>query len=387
MEPGIQDRHFFSNLLPKGIVRRELEHSKKIHHGDDFALLADIGRDCAGALSITDTPEPPIAEQAWYQEIGEQAIRDVIASKGYYLPFTGETPVRLSLAGAQHKWAVYRDQIGTLHWPHGSGVSSHIIKFPHSAVNNLPLNEAFCTRFLGDLELPVITTTAYNDYVLSSRYDRKTLADGTIARVHQEDFLQASGYSSHEKYGISGGIQLSEIAKILRSHSYRPVHDINVLLQRQLANIITGNTDAHGKNLSILYTASGPTLSPLYDLTSTLLFGKLLDQRYAFPISPDETRKVPNTQDIAFIARSLGVRPALVMEQSEKLTQLAINRMTDSVISFYEQHQFVKKRGMVSNLANAILRWVKAIRKSLHLESIRIPRIDDSHTREDRGCK
>ena len=46
------------------------------------------------------------------------------------------------------------------------------------------------------------------------------------------------------------------------------------LLEAVTLNVALGNGDAHGKNFSLLHRASGTlTLSPLYDLMSTLHYG------------------------------------------------------------------------------------------------------------------
>lgn len=54
------------------------------------------------------------------------------------------------------------------------------------------------------------------------------------------------------------------------------------LLQAITLNVLLGNGDAHGKNLSLLHHASGAlTLAPLYDLMCTLHYG---DDRLAMYI-------------------------------------------------------------------------------------------------------
>jgi serine/threonine-protein kinase HipA len=40
-------------------------------------------------------------------------------------------------------------------------------------------------------------------------------------------------------------------------------------------NYLVGNCDAHGKNISLLFTAQGTVLAPFYDLLSTLAYPEL----------------------------------------------------------------------------------------------------------------
>src|SRR5882672_10658208 len=51
-------RPFFANLLPEGGLRLSLCRQLRIAPEDDFALLAAIGTDCAGAVSVR-------SEESW----------------------------------------------------------------------------------------------------------------------------------------------------------------------------------------------------------------------------------------------------------------------------------------------------------------------------------
>src|SRR3546814_20709536 len=49
---GAVARNWFCNLLPEGAVRQAIVERLRIAHDDDFALLAAIGGECAGAVSL-----------------------------------------------------------------------------------------------------------------------------------------------------------------------------------------------------------------------------------------------------------------------------------------------------------------------------------------------
>src|SRR5690348_7034614 len=56
---GAVARNWFCNLLPEGQVREAIAARLRIPPRDDFALLASIGGECAGAVSITSPDARP----------------------------------------------------------------------------------------------------------------------------------------------------------------------------------------------------------------------------------------------------------------------------------------------------------------------------------------
>src|SRR5690606_19689296 len=91
------------------------------------------------------------------------------------------------------------------------------------------------------------------DYLLVERYDRLVDAQGSVHRLHQEDFCQALGIASENKYPSEGGPGLKDCFALLRAASSRPVIDLAHLLDAVIFNLLIGNHDAHGKNFSLLY--------------------------------------------------------------------------------------------------------------------------------------
>ena len=82
---------------------------------------------------------------------------------------------------------------------------------------------------------------------------------------------------SEIKYENEGGPSLKECFTALDrfiQEGRMPGVDKLRLLKLVFFNYIIGNTDAHGKNFSILYLEKGITLAPCYDLLSTLVYSK-----------------------------------------------------------------------------------------------------------------
>jgi serine/threonine-protein kinase HipA len=105
----------------------------------------------------------------------------------------------------------------------------------------------------------------------SKRYDRVIDPDGTVQRVHQEDFCQALGLSPGQKYEQQAGPSLARIARVLQDVAEPSAPQ--TLLRALTLNVALGNCDAHGKNFSLLHAQTGILrLAPLYDLLSTRLY-------------------------------------------------------------------------------------------------------------------
>ena len=68
---------------------------------------------------------------------------------------------------------------------------------------------------------------------------------------------------------------LRDCISLLREWSTTPVLDIRDFIDALIFNAIIGNTDAHGKNFSMLYAGRERRLTPLYDLVCTLAWDEL----------------------------------------------------------------------------------------------------------------
>lgn len=93
-------------------------------------------------------------------------------------------------------------------------------------------------------------------------------------RLHQEDFAQALGISSFEKYENGDERYLPRIFSILRSYAENPIEDQLKLWDMLVYDYLVGNTDNHIKNISLLYSENlrHIKLAPAYDIISTVIY-------------------------------------------------------------------------------------------------------------------
>jgi len=316
-------QHFFANLLPEGNVREQICKSLKISADNDFELLKAIGGDCAGALTITSTRSSDLQERPpRYEPVTEEQLASwSLGTPNAFAAVTGQSDIRLSLAGAQDKLPVYME--GTqIMIPLGNAPSTHILKFASPHYSHLPENETFITLLAKEVGLPVVDVcirkTAKSSITIIARYDRRWDAD-QWTRLHQEDFCQALGIDASRKYEKEGGPSHKQCAALIRQHVTFPLVDLQKHLRWSLFNLLVGNADAHGKNLSLLYDRSGlPSLAPFYDLVCTRNY-KNLSREMAMSVGGAWNPDVINAKHLTGLAEDLGIRSNIVIEQAKEL--------------------------------------------------------------------
>ena len=270
---------YFDNLLPDTTAIRE---NMKDRLGADsarpFDLLAQVGRDCVGALTFTLEPatgEMPSLSLTPLSE-GEvaQIIRETRLEK--MLGMNSDDDFRISLAGAQEKTALTLWE-GKWCRPHSSTPTTHIFKPPilHHESLGIDLsssvdNEWFCQTFMKNLGLAVadceILQFEDQKVLVVERFDRRIEGD-IIFRLPQEDMCQALGKMSSSKYEEKGGPGSQQIMKLL-SGTTKAYEDRLEFLRVQIVFWLLAAIDGHAKNFSIALNQDGYRLTPFYDVLS-----------------------------------------------------------------------------------------------------------------------
>ena len=270
-------RAFLEGLLPEGDSRNAIAADLDLKARDTYGLIRALGRDCAGALVIQPADEPAPAQPTTLtaERLSDEDIAELVANLRN-APLGVERRVRVSLAGVQEKLLLTRLPDGAWGRPVDGTPTTHILKPEIAAYPNTVENEAFCMRIAKHLGLdvaPVQTTAAVRrKLIVVERYDRVVHSDGSVERLHQEDFCQANGVPPDRKYEEDGGPSLRAIADILQAAAASD--SVETLLRAVTLNVLIGNGDAHAKNFSLLHEPSGALrIAPLYDLMSTLYYG------------------------------------------------------------------------------------------------------------------
>ncbi|ALU87620.1 HipA domain-containing protein [Herbaspirillum rubrisubalbicans M1] len=382
-------RHYFENLLPDSkAIRERLARRYQAADNDAFALLAEAGRDCVGALQILPLGTTP--ELSWSidaRPLSEREVAELLHQTLEPTPLAlieGEE-LRLSIAGAQEKTALLR-HLDQWCWPHGATPTTHILKLPMGLVGGLQLdlrhsveNEWLCSRILAAYGMPVAACDilCFEDQKVLAveRFDRRWSRDpasgqATLLRLPQEDMCQATGISPWLKYEADGGPGMKEIMALLGG-AIDPVAARRHFFKAQLLFWMLWATDGHAKNFSLFLKAGGryePT--PLYDVLSVFPLigegpGKLSSHRAAMAMAvrgKNAHRKMKEILPRHWMA--LGIHFGIVAENGDGpraiLQELA--EQTDQVIA---KVQADLPPGFPSELAASILDGLRRSASSL----------------------
>lgn len=282
-------RTYFENLLPDSKDIRE-RVARRFHTGstDAFSLLAEVGRDCAGALQILpDGLAPDAVQSVAATPLSEadvaQLLRNTVAPASLGGgDLADDDTFRLSIAGAQEKTALLWFD-GRWCRPHGATPSTHIFKLPLGRVGNMQLdlresieNEWLCSEILATYGLPVARTQPlqFEDIKVLAveRFDRTWGASpdgqGWLIRLPQEDMCQATATPPHLKYEAEGGPGMRRILDLLAG-SRAAERDQRTFFQAQLLFWMLSAPDGHAKNFSLFLRPGGAyELTPIYDVLS-----------------------------------------------------------------------------------------------------------------------
>ena len=347
---------FFEGLLPEGFTRRTVAQWMHVDEGDYLPILHGLGRECLGALCITEDGD---SMDASYEKIDSERVRE-LAAEGASRSAELVTNAHLSLTGASGKAGLYLGPDGDQWYvPLGLAPSTHIVKQSHVRFDNIVLNEQLAQMTAAKCgimtpksfiintgrggEGEVLLATCRYDRVMDPAFFYKEAArsgsrkaaegamgksagfidglprpyrlhragfiDGTSRqcrpsgagfidglprpyRLHQEDFAQIMGIPAYLKYeqgneennesaensgeggrnGSNG--YLARMFDVLRDYSSDPVADQIRLWDTLVFDYLVGNTDAHLKNFSLLYSPDlkSMRLSPAYDIVSTAVY-------------------------------------------------------------------------------------------------------------------
>ncbi|AWH15984.1 type II toxin-antitoxin system HipA family toxin [Stenotrophomonas sp. ZAC14D2_NAIMI4_7] len=317
---------YFDNLLPEEQQRTLMASDARLDSANAFALLAHYGAESAGSLTLLPPGQSlsPGSREVLADAELSQRIRGLPRTS-----LAAGAAKRMLLAGAQHKLAVI-EQDGQLYQPLGAEPSTHILKpdstsdgYPHSVAN-----EWFVMRLAGrmGLQVPRVERRYVPEPVfIIERFDRVVTANA-VHRRHAIDACQLLNLAASFKYSLGSIDTLAAIVQHCRSKLATRLR----LFDWLVFNVLTGNNDAHLKNLSFLVDSEGIELAPHYDLLSTACYETAAfegpDARWpthsemAWPILGMQHFHTLRFDDLVAAGVALGLPP-----------QLATRRLSDQV--------------------------------------------------------
>lgn len=315
-----ETRSFFSNLLPEGDVARKIAQIKQVSLNNPFALLKELGGECAGAISLYLQDMEPVCNNK-LEEISEDEVASLLTKLSRTPLLTGEG-IRLSLAGAQEKLAltIFPDS-DKYYKPSDKYISTWILKPENKNFPDLIYNEYFCMKLAGAVGLQAAeckikkfgSVLAY----MTKRFDRED--DTVLQRIQQEDFCQGLGLSNKKYQRTEGGPSVKQCFRFIHDNFANKAKDELYFLKSIVFNFLIGNSDAHGKNFSYLHTANGYVLAPLYDLVSTQVYPELakeMSMAIGREYEPDKVRR----SHFREMAKEFGIKNQLIDDILDKLS-------------------------------------------------------------------
>ena len=268
---------FLDNLLPDSEgVRARLAARVDAPDTHPFTLLARLGRCSAGALTFVPDGEDPGPGGAMRgAPIGDEEIARLVAQLDRR-PLGVGRRFRVSLAGAQRKTALLRAD-GAWQLPLGFTPTTHILKPQIGSVMGVDFSRSveneFCCLALAEAFGLAVASARIADFgsarvLVVERFDRRWAEDGRLLRVPHEDFTQALGVPSRQKYEADGGPGMRRLLRLLEG-SVAPEADRRSFLKAQIAFWLLAGIDGHAKNYSLRLLPGGRfRLAPLYDIVS-----------------------------------------------------------------------------------------------------------------------
>ena len=330
----VRTRNYFEGLLPEGFLKMTVAQCMRTDESDYISILAALGRECLGAITIYEEGDTDVTPS--YEHLNMEQIRE-IAREGATWSVQLVTKAHLSLAGASGKVGLYYDDDNmTWYLPMGNAPSTHIVKQSHVRLDSIVANEQLSLMTAGALgiivpESNIINTgNAGEDEVLfaTKRYDRNISSDhaGYIGelkvpvRLHQEDFAQALGIASINKYEADDSHHMPAIFDIVRKNSANPVEDQMRLWDIIVYDYLIGNTDNHIKNLSLVYGENlrSIRLAPAYDIISTAIY-ESSTREMAFRIGGELNLDNVTRDSFKLAARECGLGEKIAMSRLDKM--------------------------------------------------------------------
>lgn len=363
-------RQFFENLLPEGDA---LDHAAQAHgvsKSNLLGLIHALGRETAGAIRLTagDDSAPIAEEPEQLREITREELSQRIRERAQRPFSVWDQQVRLSIAGYQDKIAVYEHD-SRLFLVNGGPKASTVIVKPvptRPVLASLPGNEFMCMQLARAAGLPVADTWLEHvpePVLFVRRFDRRETPTG-VERLHLIDGCQLLGLSVGMKYerpygdgpdvrNIRDGASLRALFQAINQHSLQPAVDRLALLRWAIFQVLIGNTDAHGKNLSFFVQPSGVSLAPAYDMVCIpALKDAQLSGTLAMAVGDAFTEAEITPFDWAQLGRQAGLRPVAMARQISTITDKvaeALNTARDAA------HQ----SGVVDGVVEAIALHVR----------------------------
>jgi serine/threonine-protein kinase HipA len=345
-------RKFLENLMPEGEAYKTLLRAFKIAPNNLFSMLSYIGPDATGAFSFetevnsVKTSFRPVSEKELSMRIQDRSSKPISIWDG---------KPRLSLAGVQEKLAVTMKN-SNFGFGEGELASTHILKFSQPD-RHLVINEYFCMELAKKIKMPVASVELlklHERVLLVKRFDREWSGLEKVKRKHIIDACQMLNCSPDFKYervvpvgpekdNYLGPVNVKNLVGLNQLCEVPALAQIQ-LLNWILFNLLIGNTDNHGKNLSFYLSKNGITMAPAYDLINISVYEDF-NHELAFKIGDSFELNEVKAFQLAELSLDMNLSAGFMVKNLEKMCQEVLKNLTSIELESlaHEESLFLKK--------------------------------------------
>ena len=308
---------FFAGLLPEGRRLTAIRAATKTSADDELTLLLAVGSDTVGEVQTVPEGEQPDLDEASTQD----AVADPseVSFPELFARATGSDPReidRVALPGVQDK--VSGRMIA---FPVAGPRGRYFLKLDPPEFPHLVVNEAFFLRAarlsgLAAASAQVVVDRDGHPGLLVERFDRGVDAGDAVVRLGQEDGCQVLGRYPADKYVVTA----EEVVAGLAGVAQAPAVAARELLRQLAFAYLTGNGDAHAKNLAVRRLRTGEwRVTPAFDVPSSHPYG---DTTMALSIGGRDREDI-TWRAFVRLGEQVGVREAAVRRALGELTARA----------------------------------------------------------------
>jgi serine/threonine-protein kinase HipA len=257
---------FFAGLLPEGIRLDALVRRVKTSRDDLLSLLMEAGADCIGDVHVVPEGEQRAVHRGFDLAKPETLrFRDILRES-----LAGKHGREPSLPGVQDKVSAAMISLPV----RGQKGAEYILKLNPVGMPRLVENEHFFLRMASACGLVTAKSSLQHDKdgaagLLVQRFDRVPIKHADRQELHQEDACQFLERYPSDKYLLS----CADIASGVQALSSAPMIELSKLIRLIAFCYLIANGDLHAKNVSLQTVGSTITLTPAYDLISSLPYG------------------------------------------------------------------------------------------------------------------
>ncbi len=229
----------------------------------------DFHASCSKKMFGQATPPVLPYKEDELEKLAEEILKSQTTVTGV------QAKLSLHLTSGDHRNAPKRFTIVGL-W------GSYILKPPTPNYSQLPEVEDLTMHLAGQAKIIVVPHSLIRMKSGNLAYITRRIDRIKSGKLHMEDMCQLTERLTEEKYNGS----YEQIGKVILKNSSNPGLDIVNFCELVLFSFLTGNSDMHLKNFSLIQQPEiGIILAPAYDLLSTALVNPADDEDMALTLN------------------------------------------------------------------------------------------------------